>query len=802
MKKESLIRNVYAALFLAALMLIFFPEIFWGDKVFISKMGDAHLVNYSLAAYFKNMMQQGIFPLWNPLSFCGTPFGADGYPNLSLLHLLGFWFNDLNLAWNVVAALNVFLAGFFTFLYIRQLGLHPAGGLLAGIIVAFAPSSGAYIDTWIFCLPLVLWLIEKFQVRGKSRYLLFAFAAMVFLFLNALPQYSFYVGAFVVAYVLLRFRSPAGIWLLIFAAGAISFHLVRLFELLQLSPRGHLWFINVLLPTHLVNFIFPYLYEAPFRAETNFFFAKIFGELTRVMFHTDKIQYLLPPYVSVMGISCVFLAAKGRGPVRFYLGMIAVILFYTMTFPFFASIYKVIPVLSQLPRLDRLTGIFTFSLAVLAAIGFDRCAERKGNLKPLTFFYATLSLLVLCVLLTLRLAVKFKGEMIRQIAADYIRDHVAGSAQYKAPLDFYYKRIDDFFLFIQQWTHVLSPSILWPVAFIFLTLLVLHLWQRGRIGRYLFWGGCLLVLFADLLVFFRLSPLVAADPGDLVSRSGLVRYLEADAKKEIFRVMPVLENVGYGGARTRDILAPNLNLIYGLAGVEGYDPLFPGTYAAFIKNFQTDYDKDPAIVLMGAEGDFDDVLADFLNVKYFVTKKSQKLKRNLPVVFEDDAHRLYRNPSYFPRAFLVRDSVVGKSGSEVLAILKRQKANLRHVAVLEERPSVILISPSKPVKEDRVIITRYAPHEVKLHVSAKQSGILVLSDNYFPGWRAELDGQPVKILRADYSFRAVAVPQGMHEVKFIYEPHSWRRGVRLSWLFLAAGCMVLLVGLCLRRFSI
>ena len=73
-------------------------------------------------------------------------------------------------------------------------------------------------------------------------------------------------------------------------------------------------------------------------------------------------------------------------------------------------------------------------------------------------------------------------------------------------------------------------------------------------------------------------------------------------------------------------------------------------------------------------------------------------------------------------------------------------------------------------------------NRLQLFVEAKEVSFLVLSDTYFPGWRAYLDGKPVKIFRANYNFRAVSIPPGKHEVKFVYHPMSVKLGVLVTSL--------------------
>jgi uncharacterized membrane protein YfhO len=57
---------------------------------------------------------------------------------------------------------------------------------------------------------------------------------------------------------------------------------------------------------------------------------------------------------------------------------------------------------------------------------------------------------------------------------------------------------------------------------------------------------------------------------------------------------------------------------------------------------------------------------------------------------------------------------------------------------------------------------------------------LVLTDTYFPGWQAEVDGKPADIHRVDYLFRGVRVPPGAANVTFSYQPTSYRLGLVIS----------------------
>jgi uncharacterized membrane protein YfhO len=83
-------------------------------------------------------------------------------------------------------------------------------------------------------------------------------------------------------------------------------------------------------------------------------------------------------------------------------------------------------------------------------------------------------------------------------------------------------------------------------------------------------------------------------------------------------------------------------------------------------------------------------------------------------------------------------------------------------------------------------------NRIDLHVRTKENALLVLSDTYYPGWKAFIDEEKVKIYKADYNFRAIALKPGEHEIKFVYDPISFKIGMLVSLLTLV-GIVVYLI---------
>jgi hypothetical protein len=89
----------------------------------------------------------------------------------------------------------------------------------------------------------------------------------------------------------------------------------------------------------------------------------------------------------------------------------------------------------------------------------------------------------------------------------------------------------------------------------------------------------------------------------------------------------------------------------------------------------------------------------------------------------------------------------------------------------------------------RATITQENARELVVEAVAPEDGFLLLADMYYPGWRAEVDGVPTPIYRANISLRGIALPKGQHTVRFSYDAQSFFRGL---WISLAALGAILL----------
>jgi hypothetical protein len=159
--------------------------------------------------------------------------------------------------------------------------------------------------------------------------------------------------------------------------------------------------------------------------------------------------------------------------------------------------------------------------------------------------------------------------------------------------------------------------------------------------------------------------------------------------------------------------------------------------------------------------------------------------RELRAAYAGRDARVYRNPRALPRAFLVDRQVVVGSADAALETIASPRFRARAVAVTEERlPGISDGGAPASAPAGRARIAYYGRERVVVETDAPRRSLLVLTDNWYPGWKAEVDGAAAALHRVDYVIRGVPVPAGRHRVELRFEPASWRAGWIVSSLAL------------------
>jgi len=256
------------------------------------------------------------------------------------------------------------------------------------------------------------------------------------------------------------------------------------------------------------------------------------------------------------------------------------------------------------------------------------------------------------------------------------------------------------------------------------------------------------------------------------------KSLYAGERQFLYPTHPVLSKlqqtagiyrIGFTGVESR--LKPNVNVVYGLYGFEGMNPVFPYRYGQLIRSANSGGKLATDVPRISVELDAKDAnpkILSLLGVKYIVDRKN--------------TFQILENPDVLPRAFIATEIIPEKNPQKILDYMYKPDVNLRTTAINDERVSA---SPGT----NTVTIDSYNLNSIKMHYQSTSNGLLVLTDNWAPGWHANIDGIEAPLYRTDFTFRGVPVPAGDHTVYMYYWPASLVWGIRLM-----IGGILLLLG--------
>ena len=237
----------------------------------------------------------------------------------------------------------------------------------------------------------------------------------------------------------------------------------------------------------------------------------------------------------------------------------------------------------------------------------------------------------------------------------------------------------------------------------------------------------------------------------------------------------------------------NVGMYYGWQDIRGYDSIIPRQYVDLMDRIAPQANEllynRIAPLYSNSSGDvyasLDNPLLDLLNVKYVLTQHFLP-NPTWQEIYRDPAIAVYENQEWLPRTWIVPEARVAPPADQPLLA-----TDLRQVVFLDVAPTVAnALTPASPqLKEAQ--ISRYTTNEVFVDVNLSDRGWLVLSDAYFPGWKAylrtfggdESSEVELPLYRANSAFRTVYLPEaGQWTVRFVYTPMSFKLGLYLSFL--------------------
>jgi hypothetical protein len=148
--------------------------------------------------------------------------------------------------------------------------------------------------------------------------------------------------------------------------------------------------------------------------------------------------------------------------------------------------------------------------------------------------------------------------------------------------------------------------------------------------------------------------------------------------------------------------------------------------------------------------------------------------------------RVYENLHAMPTAYLVHKTILVEGDKNVLDEISKSSFDPHSVAVIEDRNLKAMDGEHAGSAKDEVRAVRSDSNTLKIDVNTESDGLLVVTDQYFPGWHAEVDGVEVPIVYANYLFKGIPVGPGRHKISLFFRPTC----MNLSFALLGANLLL------------
>ncbi len=270
------------------------------------------------------------------------------------------------------------------------------------------------------------------------------------------------------------------------------------------------------------------------------------------------------------------------------------------------------------------------------------------------------------------------------------------------------------------------------------------------------WGLILALIAFDL--FSINSAAYNAEPKPRYPTTPIIQTIQND--RDVFRVVDEGKMPGHYG------------IAYRLEEIGGISPLRIARYDALLDNLP------------------EKKLWPLLNVRYVITGRPGFA--NAELVMNDDDTRLLRLQNTLPRAWFAASVAPNMDDHAALDAMKSNPFDPRAIAYIPEALPFPIDANSA---RGTATFERRDPERLVILADAPADGLLVLSEVYYPGWRATVDGAAAPLLRADVALRAVPVRAGAHRIEMVFDPWSVKAGIAAS----LASFLVVIGILILRR---
>jgi len=168
----------------------------------------------------------------------------------------------------------------------------------------------------------------------------------------------------------------------------------------------------------------------------------------------------------------------------------------------------------------------------------------------------------------------------------------------------------------------------------------------------------------------------------------------------------------------------------------------------------------------------DSPVLDLMNARYLIARaKGAERLRSHPRfrhVASLPGNELFENLSVMPRFFLVRQVKPATSLAEARSLIQKGEIDFRRTAIVDRE--IAPFPPGDSGGTDEIKVLAYQPASLELSIRTSAPAFFVLSETYYPGWKAWLDGTPAPIYPTNIAFRGLVVPPGNHDVRMEFRP--------------------------------
>ena len=767
-----------AAATLFFIALLFFADLFTGRYMLTERDLGPYFIP---PRFFWAESIRGLdFPLWNPFQFAGSPFFAN--PQHGMLYPLNMLlvFLPFDIAFNAIILLHFFLAGLFVYLFMRDWKVSPSGALLSGLIFML---SGFLLSvhSLLSCLlsviwtPLVMLYFRRALVDLRPRNVI-----LTALFLSI----SFFGGGVEIVYgnvlllllmVLLESPSEEGSekWLerpqrwrsrvngmkALFWVGLLFLSL----SAVQLIPFLELFFHSI--RKDGIPYAEATIWSFAPKDGLLFFLPDVYGYFLDMKKYWVSQCWFKTLYTGGLPfiLSLVFFLSGKRRKCFLALLLVSIFLGLGRYNPLYPWLFQYVPFLSGIRYPAKFLYLFVLVLAITSGLGFQRleemARERIGTgSNPL---FISLSLLSALFLVFLILG---HGEI-----ASFLKE----------------RGIDD------PNFNTLSVNLHHAKRFLFYLAVFFLLLRVGYETNWRPWVKALLLLFLVGDLFGNMGFYGMEKTEDFFRKTPILERINGD--RSVFRVFSTRKTIAMdaplliGNPSPFEVLKarhlPSLHLLHRVHDLWGVDVIRLKRSDDLYRVFT----EAPSITATN--------LIDLYGVKYVISvtpldespdferlyARLEGLSGKEEDLLKANTVKLYRYGKAFPRAWLVEKARVMEPKA-MLSRMAEKGFDPRQEVLLEESIPLGSISPREEggEQEGRAELLSERNNRIELRVKTPRPAFLVLSDTYFPGWKALVDGKEHRVYQADYAFRAVVVPEGEHRVVFLYRPLSFMVGLVIS----------------------